>query len=138
MTRLDDNLLRRYKPERLMPSILGIGLDERTQRDALDFDSCVLRVPGEVLQRLGVIHFDLLVAGPALCDDVLAELAQQLDRQFPFQRWAIVACELEQERERFLRRLGSLGVFDDLFTCLHFACRPVHQGLSPPPDLSVG
>jgi hypothetical protein len=106
-----------------VPLLLGVGLDEQTQRDAADFDAALVQTPDEALELLNVLNADLLIGGTALSDEAMSDLADRLSRQFPRQRWAIVARELELQREQFLRALGGLGVFDDVYTCLHFAWR---------------
>jgi hypothetical protein len=121
----------RICPERfaLVPSILAIGLEDAALRDARDFDTSSVDTPAEILESLNILHVDLVLGGPLLCDDSIAELAEGLGRQFPFQRWAIISQELALERECTFRALGSMGVFDNLFTCLHYASL---QSLHPP------
>ena len=80
-----------------------------------------------------MLNADLLIGGPKLSDETMADLADRLSRQFPQQRWAIVARELDLQREAFFRTMGSLGVFDDMFTCLHFA---FHRGRDSPAFIS--
>jgi hypothetical protein len=128
----------RQEQRRMAPSILGIGLDGQTRRDAMDFDALIVESPSEALERLKVLNIDLVIGGPMLGDDALTDMAHQLDQQFPAQRWAIIARELKPERERAFRALGSLGVFDELFTCLHFACPPGGDLPGPAPPRITG
>jgi DNA-binding NarL/FixJ family response regulator len=118
------------------PSLLLAGLSQPLSADGNGFVWTAADDAREVLLRLRATPVDLMLLGPAIGDTSFESLMRRVKTVRPAQKWALVAPDVEPEREIEARSLGVLAVFDGPPSA--FQLREILGRLQPRMVLSPG
>ncbi|MGD1277191.1 MAG: hypothetical protein ABR964_08210 [Tepidisphaeraceae bacterium] len=105
-----DELVKEFSDGEKTPTFVAIGLPNLRDRGGrVQIIHC--QTAQAALELLEVLQVDLLLVGGDLLDMSIPQLAAELRRRWPWQRWVLVDDQIADSQERAVRQLAVTGVF---------------------------